>query len=69
MSGVPTPEELRYKAVETRAEAEAFATQELRMQMFKIAAEYERLATRAEEYGERARRGLATPHVIENWFG
>ena len=68
MANIPNIHELRRKAEETRAEAETFATRELRTQMMVVAAEYERLAIRAEEYEERARLGITTPHLLENWL-
>ena len=68
MSSIPSAGELRRKAAETRGEAEAFTTSELRANMIEVAAEYERLAERAEEFEERARLGVANPNALEDWL-
>ena len=68
MSSIPNARELRRKAEETRGEAATFTILELRASMTEVAAEYERLAGRAEDFEERARLGVANPHALERWL-
>lgn len=67
MAKIPTAEELRQKAEDTRAEAEQFKHPDFQAHMLKIAAEYERLAKRADEAKERERLRVQ-PGVLESWF-
>ena len=68
MTMVRTIEEFRQKAQECRAEAETLENPEIRAAMFEIAAEYERLAVRAEAFEERHRLGVSNHASLINWF-
>ena len=63
-----TTEELRRNAEETRAEAARFTQPDLRAKMLEIAAEYDRLAKRAEEAEENERIGASLAPALNNWF-
>jgi hypothetical protein len=54
MAAIPTADEHRRKAEETRPDPAGFKTPDIRAKMLEIAAQYERLARRAEEFSERA---------------
>jgi len=68
MARVPTIEELRQKADEARADAEHSSHPDLRNQLLAIAAEYERLAKRAEEVEERTQLRVSIEAHLSSWF-
>ena len=65
MATIPTVEELGRKAEQARQDADEFQTPVLRAKMFESAAEYERLAKRAEEFEEGARIGASNEAILE----
>lgn len=67
MATIPTADELRRKAEQTRAEAQELQVPDIRTKMLEIAAEYERLARRAEEFEERARIGASNDQLLTRW--
>jgi hypothetical protein len=69
MATIPTTEELIRKAEETREQARLFTHPEIRAHMLEIAAEYERLAKRAEDFKERARIGASNDNSLKDWYG
>ena len=67
----PTVVELRQKAQQCRIEAESYTIPDLRAQLLEIASEYDRLATRGEQFEERARLPKLSPMntvALTNWF-
>jgi hypothetical protein len=68
MTNIPTSSELRRKAQDCRTEAHAFQTADIKANMLEIAAEYDRLAIRADEAEERQRLGASNAAGLTNWF-
>ena len=67
MVNIPTLEELHRKAAKTRDEAKLFTHPDFRAGMLEVAAEYERLAKRAEDFEERARISASNEGAMKNW--
>ena len=67
MATIPAAEELRRKAEATREAADLFTHPDTRAKMSEIAAEYEQLAKRAEEFDERTRLGARCDDILNNW--
>ena len=65
LSRGPSVEELRVKAEDCREQARTFQSPELREHLLRIALEYDRLATRAEDY---ARRPHGDEHALKVWY-
>jgi hypothetical protein len=68
VANIPTTDELRRKAEECRAQAQGFRTPESKAHLLDIAAEYERLALRAEAAAERERLGVSNEAALTNWY-
>lgn len=68
MANIPTADELRRKAEECRAQALGFQIPESKAHLLEIAAEYERLAIRAEMDAERQRMGANNEAALMKWF-
>jgi hypothetical protein len=69
MATIPTAEDLRRKAAQSREEAQRSTHPDTRAHMLEVAVEYERLAKRAEEFEERARIGASNEAAMKNWLG
>ena len=69
MANIPIADELRRKAQDCRQEAQGFQSIDIRASMLEVAAEYDRLAIRAEEAEERKRLGVSNETALKNWFG
>jgi len=67
-SPTPTIEELRGKAKQCQADAERSTIPELRANLLKIAAEYERLALRGEQFKAHSQNPAGRMIALNRWY-